>query len=119
MAGISDAVLGRHLFGCRMPSRAGSIITRSNISYRETGTSSASRVSSPKLDSRPDPKAVLLELQRLKAQNERLRQQLAERERNVKLQESQAPSEKLVEDTEPPTPSQDISGKPVQPTFGV
>ncbi len=116
MAGYSDAVFGRHIFGCRMPSRTGLFLTRSSLSYRESGTSSAAKVSKTILDSKPDPKAVLVELQRLKAQNERLRQQLAERERNLNLRESQAPIDSPVEDTEQASPSQDILGELLQPT---
>ncbi|BDA44490.1 Soluble starch synthase 1, chloroplastic/amyloplastic [Coccomyxa sp. Obi] len=61
------------------------------------------------MDSRPDPKAVLLELQRLKAQNERLRQELADRERNLRARENQASNDSPAETLEPPTPHQEMS----------
>ena len=93
----------------RMPSRT-PVIVRNNLSYQSTGTSGNQRPSGTRVDSRPDPKAVLIELQRLKAQNERLRQELAERERNLRVRENEAPIRSPDGTSEPATPHQEISG---------
>lgn len=114
MAGFSDAVLGRHMPGYRMSSRT-PVLVRNNLSYQSTGASANQRASGTRVDSRPDPKAVLIELQRLKAQNERLRQELEERERSLRARENQTTIDSPAEASEPATPHQEISGVLLEP----
>lgn len=82
---------------------------RTCASAKESNAAVGTRESSTE-QGRPDAKKVLLELQRLKAQKDKLREQLAERERSLR-ETAEQPSSPLPEDEEGATSSGLSTGK--------